>query len=293
MTLHDYKLVSPNYSLFVRGKVWDHSSGMRCILDQCVKDSRAKSLVCALERWLHSVLGIYGKIDTFVAPSRFLTSKFREHGFRQTISLLPQPLLPFPEEPLSESQGDYILFFGRLSPEKSVETLLRAVSFLGGTERLVVVGDGPDRNRLENLAREILPPETYSFLGAKYGEELAELRRGAKAIVVPSEWYENMPYALLESLASGVPVIAARIGGMAERIEDGKNGFLYEPGNARELAEKIRSIASVDRKAVADAALKSVADLYPARYGEALEGIYADAISAKRRSDHSGGLSGR
>jgi glycosyltransferase involved in cell wall biosynthesis/SAM-dependent methyltransferase len=290
MTLHDYKLISPNYSLFVHGKIWDHSSGIRCVLDRCVKDSRAKSLVCALEQWLHSALGIYGKIDAFVAPSRFLAAKFREHGFHQRISPLPQPLLPFPEASIPKGRGEYILFFGRLSPEKSVETLLRAVSFLGATEKLVIVGDGPDRNRLENRAREILLPESVSFLGAKYGEELEEIKRKAKAIVIPSEWYENMPYVLLESLASGVPVIAARIGGMTERIEDGKNGFLYEPGNARELAEKIRAVASVDRKAVADAALKSVADLRPEAYGAKLEELYADVTRKKRGSKLFGGL---
>lgn len=290
MTLHDYKLISPNYSLFVRGKIWDRSSGIRCIIDRCVKDSRVKSLVCALEQWLHSALGIYGKIDSFVAPSRFLAAKFREHGFHQRISLLPQPLLPFPEAPNTDAGGEYVLFFGRLSPEKSVETLLRAVSFLGATEKLVIVGDGPDRNRLENRAREILSPETVSFLGAKYGEELEEIKRKAKAIVIPSEWYENMPYVLLESLASGIPVIAARIGGMKERIEDGKSGFLYESGNARELAEKIRAVASVDRKAVADAALKSIGDLRPEAYGAALEELYADVIREKRGSKRFGGL---
>ncbi len=290
MTLHDYKLISPNYSLFVRGKIWDRSSGFRCVLDRCVKDSRAKSLVCAAEKLLHSMIGIYGRVDAFAAPSRFLAAKFREHGFRQKISFLPQPLLPFPEEPLSEGRGEYILFFGRLSPEKSVETLLRAISFLGATEKLVIVGDGPDRNRLENLAREILHPESFSFLGAKYGAELEEIRRKAKAIVIPSEWYENMPYVLLESLASGVPVIAARIGGMTERIEDGKNGFLYEPGNARELAEKIRAVASVDREAVADAALKGVADLRPEAYGATLEELYADVIREKCGSKLFGGL---
>lgn len=290
MTLHDYKLVSPNYSLFVRGKIWDHSSGLRCILDRCVKDSRAKSLVCAAEKWLHSMFGTYGKIDVFVAPSRFLSAKFREHGFRPRITLLPQPLLPFPEESALDGGGEHILFFGRLSPEKSVETLLRAVSFLGATEKLVIVGDGPDRNRLENLAQEILLPESYSFLGAKYDGELENIKRKAKAIVIPSEWFENMPYVLLESLASGVPVIAARIGGMAERIENGKNGFLYEPGNARELAEKIRAVASVDRKAVAAAAMKSVADLRPETYGEALEEVYADVVRKKRGSPRFGGL---
>jgi SAM-dependent methyltransferase len=247
-------------------------------------------MVCAAERWLYSVLGVYGKIDAFVAPSRFLAAKFREHGFRHRITLLPQPLLPFPEESVSEGAGEYILFFGRLSPEKSVETLLRAVSFLGATEKLVIVGDGPDRNRLENLAREILLPESYSFLGAKYGGELDAIRRKSKAIVIPSEWYENMPYVLLESLSSGVPVIAARIGGMTERIQGGKNGFLYEPGNARELAEKIRAVASVDRCAIAAAAIKSIADLRPEAYGETLEEIYADVIRKKRGSKRFGGL---
>ena len=96
MTLHDYKLLSPNYSLFVRGKIWEHTSGWRCLKDRCVKDSLFKSLFCVLEKWLHDFLGSYRKVDRFIAPSHFLIEKLSELGSTLTITHVSQPLCPFP-----------------------------------------------------------------------------------------------------------------------------------------------------------------------------------------------------
>lgn len=283
MTLHDYKLVSPNYSLFVRGKIWEHTSAWRCIVDRCVKNSFLKSLDCALEQWIHGFLGSYRKIDRFIAPSQFLINTYHRLGFAPDIMKISQPLLPFPEGAVPDSVGDYLLFFGRLSHEKGVGTLLRAVALLGGAEKVVIVGDGPEKNRLEVLAREILSMGSYFFPGSKYGAELETIRQKAKAIIIPSEWYENMPYVLLESLASGVPVIASRIGGMTERIKDGKNGLLFTPGDEYDLAGKIRSLPSFDAGTHGREARSSIEDLRPERYADALEAVYSDIVGGRDR----------
>lgn len=275
MTLHDYKLVSPNYNLFVREKIWEHTSGLRCLLDRCVKDSFAKSFVCALEGWLHTLLGSYGKTDVFVAPSRFLIEKYHRLGFRRKIIYLPNPLAPLEKtgEP-APREKDIFLFFGRLSSEKGVDTALEAWTLLGEEKKLWIVGDGPDRERLETLARESGLGKRVTFFGARYGEELERLKQRAEAIILPSRWYENFPYTLIESLQSGCVVIAADTGGISERIRDRENGLLFKPSDAQALAEAVRSLGSLPSDALRARAKASVADLTEEAFARELIRIY-------------------
>ena len=285
MTLHDYKLISPNYNLFVRGKIWNHSSGFRCVLDRCVKGSYAKSLVCALERWIHSAIGIYGYVDAFIAPSRFLIRKFSEFGFRYPIGYVPQPLVPFPD-PVNSSDASRkdLLYFGRLSPEKGIETLIEAADLLGSESDIRIVGSG-EAVYEATLRRTAEERDTGSgrvlFLGAKYGAELEREIAEARAIIIPSVWYENMPYVLSESLARGKIVVASDIGGMTERIEDGVSGFLFEPGNVSALVNRIRDLDSTDLREMRRHARESVVELNSESYAEVLERIYADVIGKK------------
>ena len=85
MTLCDYKLASPNYSLFVRGRIWEHASGVRCLVDRCVKDSYGKSLVCVIEQWVHKLLGTYGQVDAYIGLSQFLIDTYKRLGFPYSI----------------------------------------------------------------------------------------------------------------------------------------------------------------------------------------------------------------
>ncbi|MBP9727924.1 MAG: glycosyltransferase [Candidatus Moranbacteria bacterium] len=253
MTICDYKLVSPNYSLFVQGKIWEHSSGIRCLVNRCVKDSFGKSLVCVLEQWVHRILGTYGKIDVYIGLSQFLIDTYKRLGFPYEIRLLSQPLVPLPDltKVLPEKTGKDFLYFGRLSHEKGVATLIRAFTELHDGETLSIVGFGPEEESLRSLTTELGLEKTVKFLGPVYGEDLQSLLRVARAVVVPSEWYENTPYALLETLASGTPVIASRVGSLPERVRDGYNGFLFTPGDAHDLADKIRAMGGEGAMAVA------------------------------------------
>ena len=276
MTLHDYKLASPNYSLYVRGAIWNTGSSFRCIADRCVKNSFAKSFVCAVEKWVHESIGSYRKVSVFLSPSQFLIEKFRELGSPFHIERVPQPLLPFPEQPSSKTTNDYLLFFGRLSVEKGVSVLLEAMQELP-EKKLCIVGVGPEEEALKNFVKT-KNLTNISFLGPKYGDELQSLIRDAEAIVMPSVWYENMPYTILEALAIGKVVIASRIGGIPERIQDGINGFLFETGNTKTLAHILRTLTQQDLAKIERAAFESVSDLRPEVYAKTLEKIYAETI---------------
>lgn len=284
MTLCDYKLASPNYSLFVRGKIWEHASGFRCLMDRCVKDSFSKSLVCVVEQWVHKLLGTYGQVDAYIGLSQFLIDTYGRLGFPYPIQLLPQPLVPLPDltQPLPEKTGKRFLSFGRLSAEKGLATLLRAFAELTGTETLSIVGFGPEEERLQSLTKELRLEAKVKFLGPVYGDGLQKLLKEALAVVVPSEWYENTPYALLETLASGTPVIAARVGSLPERVQDGYNGFLFTPGDSHDLAEKIGLLGAADHKQLQEHARQSVMELRQEAYLKTILDLYISLIQAKK-----------
>ena len=280
MTLHDYKLISPNYSLFVRGNIWNHTSGWRCLVDRCVKDSLSKSLVCACEKWLHDLIGSYGLVDLFIAPSRFLVEKFHEFGWRQEIRVVTQPVISVGKK---EGSGDITpsgrhLFFGRLSKEKDIETILRAFTLLPEGEGVDIVGDGPDRERLENISVELRLCDRVRFLGAKYGEDLNGMIAQAKSVIIPSAWYENMPYVVLEALSAGKVVIAARMGGIPERITDGENGLLFEAGDEKSLSEKLLALENIDREQMSRKAKESMTDISGKQYGDTIEALYGELV---------------
>lgn len=284
MTLCDYKLASPNYSLFVRGKIWEHSSGFRCLVDRCVKDSYAKSAVCVLEKWLHSLLGTYGQVDAYIGLSQFLIDTYKRLGFPYSIQLLPQPLVPLPDvtAPLPVKSGKNFLYFGRLSAEKGIATLIRAFALLHDGETLSIVGFGPEEERLKQLTKELALQSKVTFHGPMYGDDLQKILLPARAVVVPSEWYENTPYALLETLASGTPVIAARVGSLPERVQDRFNGFLFTPGDAVDLAEKIQALSTVSLAELQENARRSVLSLDQDSYLEAILALYFSLNQAKK-----------
>lgn len=271
MTLHDYKAVSPNYSLFVRGKIWEHVSGWRTIIDRAIKDSYLKSFVCASELWLHRLMGSYGLVNQFMAPSRFLIQKYQELGFPYPIDQVPQPLAPFPAPPKQFGEGKYFFFAGRLSKEKGADTFLAAAKALP-RERFVIAGSGPEEERLH---QEYAGLANVTFLGHLTGEPLIEKFRNAKALIIPSLWYENMPYSLLEALGYGLPVIGSHLGGIPERITDGHNGFLFEAGHVDSLVAAINRLEEHDLATLGRHAWESIQDLREASYYHALQALYA------------------
>ena len=284
MTLCDYKLASPNYSLFVRGQIWEHASGFRCLADRCVKDSYGKSLVCVLEQWFHRIIGTYGKVDAYIGLSQFLIDTYKRLGFPYLIMLLPQPLVPLPDvnAPLPEKMSKNFLYFGRLSAEKGIATLIQSFSELNDGETLSIIGFGPEEERLKRLVSELGLENKVSFLGQVYGDDLKERLSFARAVVVPSEWYENTPYALLETLASGTPVIAARVGSLPERVRDNYNGLLFTPGDAHDLAEKMKQILTLDTPSLQKCARESVLPLDQKSYLAVLIDLYSSLIKAKK-----------
>jgi len=242
-TLHDYKLACPAYLMIAEGEPCDAcipGKFYNVLLKRCTQDSLAASAVSCVEMYLHRLMRTYSKVDAFLCPSRFIMGIMKRAGFSEDkLYHIPNFVDGGAYEPSFKRSG-YFIYVGRLSREKGLDVLLDAKRRVKRPD-LVVVGDGELREELERTASN---GGGISFSGFLSKDRLAEVWRGAAFTVVPSVWYENFPYAILESFAFGKPVIASRIGGMPELVRDGENGFLVEPGDSEELAERISYLAS-------------------------------------------------
>ncbi|MEP7162260.1 MAG: glycosyltransferase [Candidatus Moraniibacteriota bacterium] len=289
LTLCDFKVVSPNYFLyhFEKREIWNSGSGWRCIAERCVKNSHAKSLVCAVEKWSHDLLGSYRLVNVFLAPSQFLIDKYHELGFDRDIDIVHHPVVkkdetvPLAPIPFSERANEY-LYFGRFSVEKGVDTIIRAFEKLPPESRLLLVGYGPEEESLRALVKELGLERRVQFLGAVYGEELATIMRRVRAIILSSVWYENQPFVMMDSLAAGTLLVASRIGGIPDILKNGKNGLLYEPGNADDLARVIQSIPEHDYMKMIAAARETASEYTDEHYLKDILAAYKKA-SAKEK----------
>ena len=280
-TLHDWRLLCPNSTLMVRGMICELCRGGRfrqCVLNRCKKESRAASLVATLEAEVQKVVDVEGDVSRFVAPSMFMLNKFRDFGW-DTSKFVHIPNFA-PRDASSNNRkpiAGRFLYTGRLSPEKGVRTLLKAIGDVDGAS-LDVAGEGPIDDDLRTLAREIAPGRV-TFHGRVDSERLAALRDSAVAVVVPSEWYENSPLAVAESLARGCPVVAADIGGLPELVAEGTNGLLFASGDAEGLARVLETLVGdvglgqhLSRGALSEASVFGVED-----YVKRLQAVYDDA----------------
>jgi len=244
MTLHDYKLICPTYSLWTQGGICERCRGGRyyhCLLHRCNHGSLPASLLNTIEAYTHRLMRIYDKVDLFISPSGFLRHKHIEHGLAaDRIVHVPNFVVLENYTPCFDHAG-YFAYVGRLTPFKGVGTLLEAVARLRPSVPFLVVGDGPSREELEAKAAR-LDLENVRFLGYQSGAALHDLVARAMFIVVPSEWYENCPYAVLEAYALGTPVVATAIGGIPELVEDGVSGVLVPPGDPDALAAGLRRL---------------------------------------------------
>ncbi len=230
LTLHDFKPVCPVYLRLRAGRPCSlclNGDFHQVLMNRCAGGAIGASALLYAEAAIQRWLGSYEKVDRFLAPSRFMRDSVL-HRFRSEQVVLLYNGVDTAEIEVSTRDEGYVLYLGRLSQEKGVETLLRAHE-AAGTWDLVVAGTGPLERGLQMRYRNA------RFVGQLSGQVLKATIGGASAIVVPSEWYENCPMSVLEAMAYGKPVVASRIGGIPELVLDGETGFLFEAGDAGEL----------------------------------------------------------
>src|SRR5258708_2033827 len=239
--LNDFKVLCPTYNFVANGspcELCSHGAFHHAATKGCYTGPRSSAVVLAAEAYLHKWLRTYERcVDMFLAPSEFVRNKLIASGFpAQRIEVLPH-FQALPESGHRPTDEGYILYFGRLSPEKGVYELLRAMVRLPHTP-LIIAGDGPERPRLEALARE-LNLTNVLFEGMVHGEKLEKLIAGCSFSVFPSHAYETLGKSILESYAWGRPVIASDVGSRRELVQHGVTGLLYSDGDREQLAHSI------------------------------------------------------
>lgn len=239
-TLHNYRMICPSAVLFRNGHVCQECVGRRFALPAvqhgCYRESRVASGVVAAMLTAHRIKGTWSRaVQVYITLSEFSRRKMIEGGLPvDTVMLRPNFLLRDPQE--GSGRGQYALFVGRLSPEKGIATLLQAAEMAGDIP-LKIVGDGPLADSVAQAAGRL---RNVEWLGWLPPEQVHSLIGEAAFLVVPSTWFEVFGLVIIEALGRGTPVIGAQIGGIADLVEPGRNGLLFEPGNARDLAQKMK-----------------------------------------------------
>lgn len=253
-TAHDYVTICPGYLMLDgEGRVCDacleDGKYRHCIENRCVKGSRAKSALAALEASFNRAHRSNERIDRVIAPSSFMRSKLIEGGWPEGKVVALQN---FADDAIlarasgvagdvTDRESPYLLFFGRLSAEKGVDVLLRAFDAaapsLPRDMRLIVVGDGPDAAEFRELAASLDSAPRIEFAGYQTGDALQTYVERASLAIASSRCRENMPYSIVEAFAAGTPVVGTRIGGIPELVADGVTGFACEPGDVATMAD--------------------------------------------------------
>jgi glycosyltransferase involved in cell wall biosynthesis len=243
-TLHNYRLLCVNSLLFRDQHVCEECLGRlpwRGVVHGCYRGSRGGSAVVAGMVGAHRLAGTWRRrVTTYIAVSESAREKFIAGGLpAEKIVVKPNFIHPAPA--VGAGGGGYALYVGRLSPEKGIATLLEAWQGTRNAIPLKVVGEGP---LAELVAAAGRARRGVEYLGSRTLEEVLELMRRAEFLVFPSEWHETMGRTIMEAFAVGTPVVAARIGPPASMVVAGENGFLFTPGNAAELRERVEWCSS-------------------------------------------------
>lgn len=254
-TAHDYQWVCPNHMMRIpsTGKICFACRDGRfgaCSKNRCIHNSRIKSLLGTIEAKYYAVRKTYGMVDVIICPSEFMKRQLDTNPLLAEKTVM---LRNFVERPaVDERNGgadadkegqsgaetmqaaDYVLYFGRFSEEKGIETLLDACQALPEIP-FVFAGSGP----LEDRISQVKNVENKGFVT---GEALYRLIAGARFSVYPSEWYENGPFSVMESQIYGTPVLVSDLGGAPELVQAGRTGELFRGGDVQELTDHIKEL---------------------------------------------------
>ena len=283
-TMHDLIAVCPSYSMRDgSGNICEKCLGgdySHCIKNKCIKGSTLMSMLSAYEAKYIRRKKWYDQVDLFICPSEFYRKKLVEGNFtkRPIVTMRnPLPLNTVFEQ--SDTDGGYVLYFGRLSPEKGVKTLIEAAKLCGC--HLLILGTGPQEAELKACAEGCTNIE---FKGFQTGQTLKNYVRNSRCVVLPSVWYENGPYSAMEAMAMGKPLIVSGNGGLPELVENGINGYIYDQGT-EELSQCIRAMLALseeDYRAMSKNALEKAKYMFDAAgYVENIEQKYREIKGIK------------
>lgn len=243
-TAHDVQAICPAITMMDPNKeICEkclNGKYLNCTKKTCIKDSKLKSLLGSIEGYYYRLNKIYSeKIDYIITPSEFYRQKFIRDGINKNKIEAIHNSIDTNEYDIKTTDEGYALYFGRLSKEKGIINLINAFSKLD-SGKLYIAGEGPEKDNITKIIKKNNLGSRVKLLGFLNKEEMTQVISKCKFVVVPSIWYENCPYSVLETLAIGKPVIGSNIGGIPELVKDNENGYIYEYNNIYELSEKMK-----------------------------------------------------
>jgi glycosyltransferase involved in cell wall biosynthesis len=236
-TLHDYKLICPNTHCLIdtTGVICEackNGKYFNAPIKRCKKGSTLASLMASIEAYSHKILQVNELVDSFICPSEFLKEKLLENGYSpKKVRQIPL-VLKNDQFSKNEIEDGYFLFLGKIEKIKGIDVLLQSAKTLPDL-KFKIAGRILDNHKNEFVSSL---PKNVEYVGIKTGLDLQDLISRSLALVVPSIWYENQPYVILEAFAAGKPVIASDLGGMKELVSQGR-GILVPPGDHISLAQ--------------------------------------------------------
>lgn len=285
-TIHDYRLLCPaNAFLNKHGNICEKCKNrfyLQCTIERCLENNLFFSMILSLEAYIRKYfINPLDYVDHFIFVSRFSREKHIEFNpaFLNKSSLLYNFSI-IPETIKSSQKGRYLLFFGRLSKEKGLLTLLDAIQ---DTQVILkIVGAGPLQKDVEEYVRK---NKNIEFLGYKSGEDLRKVIEEAMFIIVPSEWYENNPMTVIEAYSLGVPVIASDSGGLPEIVKDSVTGYIFKSRDKADLQKVImqtRNINNDEYFSMSTRAKKFAEDYFsPQPHYSKLVRLYSEIIDGR------------
>lgn len=287
LRLSDYFLLCPRFDFMYEKKVCEDcltKGYMSCIKKRCVKGSLFASIVRVFSMKFHKAINVYKGVYAFITPSEFLKKKLSLNGFEKE-KIYCIPTFTASKTKIGNPEiGSYGLYFGRVTEEKGVETVIKAYEKMPEYTVKIMGDDTTEEAKRLKKYVENHKIKNIEFLGFKSGEELEQVIKGARFTLIPSIWYDNLPNTALESFQYSKPVIASNIGSLPELVVDGENGYLFNPADAEDLIKKIKLLdddSVVERMGLASR--KRLEDRFsPKTHYEALMDVFNRAVKQKK-----------
>ena len=249
MTAHDLNPICPASIMLYNGEVCDDcitKGYSQCIKKKCVKGSTLKSTLGVMEKKYYDIHKVFRKIDCIISPSEFNKNQL-VNGKLKYNEIVTLHNFVNESERNEYVLGDYAFYLGRLSKEKGILNLIEAIGDIPDA-KLLIAGDGPERERIEAYISEHKLDGRITLLGYQNQDSIHKYITNSRFVVIPSICNENCPYSVLEAMEIGKPIVASRIGGIPELIADGENGYLYKADDINELKEKLTLLLDDDEK---------------------------------------------
>ena len=265
---------------------------INCIKGNCIKNSKLKSILGALESKYYRDKRIYAKqIDKIITPTKFYKEKLVADGIEENRIIAMHNFINLEEYDVKTEDESYALYYGRIIKEKGILNLLKAFKELNNNIsnknmvnnndnfKLYIAGDGPDLNKVKEYIQKNNLTEKIKLLGFLNKEQIIEYVRKARFIVVPSVWYENCPYSILETMAIGKPIIGSNLGGIPELIDNEKTGYIYNNiEELRKYMEKLIKDKELSKKLGENAKIKAIKSFSKENYYDNIMKVYKGVI---------------